>query len=98
MPVLRDGAAVGSLHASQWWEKATARVGGREWAYSRSGRELTARWAVEPEGAARLSARPLSAWKGTWTADLDGISVESSPASWWKGTRRYTVDGREIGE
>jgi hypothetical protein len=98
MPVLRDGALVGSLQASSWWERATARAGDREWVYTRTGRELVARWAAEPEGAVRLSARPLSAWKGTWTADLDGTAVEIRPATWWKTTRRYVVDGREIGE
>ena len=98
MPVLRDGAIVGSLLASPWWERATARAGDREWVYTRAGRELAGRWAAEPEGAVRLSARPLSAWKGTWTADLDGTAVEIHPAAWWKTTRRYAVGGRVIGE
>src|SRR5690242_13068652 len=97
MPVLRDSAVVGSVKAGPWGEKASARAGDREWAYARSGRALTARWAAEPEGAVRLAARPRSAWRGTWTADLDGTAVESSPTSWWKTSRRYTVDGREIG-
>jgi hypothetical protein len=98
MPVLRDGTRVGALQASAWRERAVARAGERDWIYTRTGRELAARWAAEPESAVRLSARPESLWKGTWTAELDGISVEIRPASWWKGTRRYTVDGREIGE
>lgn len=98
MPVLRDGTRVGSLRPGQWRERATARAGDREWVYTHTGRELTGRWAAEPEGAARLSARPASVWKGTWTAELDGIAVEIQPSSWWKGTRRYIVDGREIGQ
>jgi hypothetical protein len=98
MPVLRDGTLVGALQAGPWRERATARAGDREWVYTRTGRGLTARRAIEPEGAVRLSARPASVWKGTWTAELDGIAVEIRPASWWKGTRRYTVDGRVIGE
>jgi hypothetical protein len=99
MPVLRDGTPVGSLHAAPWRERATARAGSREWVYTRHGHELTARWAVEPQDAApRLSARPVSLWKGSWTADLDDIHVEIQPASWWKGTRRYVVDGRVLGE
>ena len=98
MPVLRDGTLVGRLQASAWRERAIARAGDRDWVYTRAGRELAARWTAEPEGTVRLSARPESLWKGTWTADLDGIQVEIRPASWWKGTRRYAVDGREIGE
>jgi len=98
MPVLRDGTLVGSLQASAWRERAAARAADRDWVYTRAGRELAARWAAEPEGTVRLSARPVSLWRGTWTADLDGIQVEIRPASWWKGTRRYAVDGREIGE
>ena len=95
MPVLRDGALVGRLQASAWRERAVAHAADREWVYTRAGRELAA---AEPEGAVRLSARPDSLWRGTWTAELDGIQVEIRPASWWKGTRRYAVDGREIGE
>jgi hypothetical protein len=97
MPVLRDGALVGSLHAAPWREEATARAGDREWVFTRRGRELVGRWAVDPQEAVRLSARPVSLWKGTWTADLDGTAVEIRPGSWWKGDRRYVVDGREIG-
>jgi hypothetical protein len=97
MPVVRDGALVGSLRAAPYREQATARAGDREWVFSRGGRELVGRWAVEPEQANRFSARPVSLWKGTWTADLDGTAVEIRPGSWWKGDRRYVVDGREIG-
>ena len=99
MPVLRDGALVGALAAGSWRERATARAGDREWVYTRAGRELAGRPAIEPEGVVpRFAARPVSVWKGTWEATLDGIRVDIRPASWWKGTRRYAVDGRDIGE
>jgi hypothetical protein len=97
MPVLRDGELVGSLRAAPWREQATARAGVRDWVFTRRGRELLARWAAEPEDAVRFSARPVSLWKGSWTADLEGTAVEIRPGSWWKGDRRYVVDGREIG-
>jgi hypothetical protein len=97
MPVLRDGTVAGWLRAAPWREQATARAGDRDWVFTRRGRELVARWATEPEDAVRLSARPVSLWKGTWTADLDGTAVEIQPGSWWKGDRRYVVDGRAIG-
>jgi hypothetical protein len=97
MPVLRDGTLVGSLRAAPWREQATARVGERDWVFTRRGRELFGRWAAEPEDAVRFSARPVSLWKGTWTADLGGTALEIRPGSWWKGDRRYVVDGREIG-
>ena len=97
MPVVRDDALVGSLRAAPYRENATARAGDREWVFTRRGRELVGRWAVDPDEANRFSARPVSLWKGTWTADLDGTAVEIRPGSWWKGDRRYVVDGREIG-
>jgi hypothetical protein len=97
MPVLRDGSVVGSLHAAPWREQATARTGEREWVFTRRGRDLVGRRAAEHEDVVRFSARPVSLWKGTWTADLDGTSVEIRPGSWWKGTRTYLVDGREVG-
>lgn len=99
MPVLRDGVVVGSLDPGSWRERATARAGEREWVYTRAGRELTGRPAVEPEGVVpRFTAQPVSAWKGTWEATLDGIRVDIRPAAWWKGNRRYAVGGRDIGE
>jgi hypothetical protein len=97
MPVLRDGALVGRLRAAPWREEATARVGERDWVFTRRGRDLVGRWAAEPEDAARFSARPVSLWKGAWTADLEGTAVEIQPGSWLKGDRRYLVDGRELG-
>lgn len=72
LPVLRDGALVATLHASNWKEAATATVGDRSWIFSKQHRELTGRWAAEPEGSARLRARQTSAWKGTWHLDLAG--------------------------
>ena len=98
LPVLRDGALAATLHASNWKEAATATVGDRSWIFSRQKRELTGRWAAEPEGLARLRARQASAWKGTWHLDLDGEPVEASVASRWRNTRRYLAGGRQIAE
>jgi hypothetical protein len=96
LPVLRVGAAVATLRASNWKEAATAVVGDREWVFAKQEGELTGRWAAEPEGAARLRARQASFWKGTWTADLEGRPVEVRGASMWKGTHRYVSEGRQI--
>ena len=74
-------------------------MGGRSWVYSRQGgRELVARWAIDPADAVRLRARQESYWKGTWTVELDGTTVEVVTASMWKGTRRYLAGGRQLAE
>jgi hypothetical protein len=98
LPVLSDGAVIATLRASNWKESATATVGGRTWVLDRKRRELTARWAEEPEDAVRLRARQTSLWKGTWAMDLEGTAVEARTASMWKGTHRYSVDGRQVAE
>ena len=98
LPVLRDGAVVATLRASGWKEAATALVGDREWVFAKSKRELSARWAAEPEGAVRLRAWQVSFWKSTWAAELDGTPVEVQSTSWWHGTRRYLVHGRQVAE
>jgi hypothetical protein len=98
VPVLSDGAVVATLHASNWKESATAEVGERSWVFGKAGRELTGRWAVDPEDAVRLRARQTSYWNGTWTMELDGVAVTVTSASRWKGTHRYTVDGRQLAE
>ena len=98
LPVLADGAVVATLQASNWREAATAEVGGRSWVFSKSGRELTARWAADPEGTARLRAHQTSMWKGTWEADLEGVPVSVSSLSMWKATHRYTSGGRTVAE
>jgi hypothetical protein len=97
-PVLRDGVPVASLRASGWKEAATAVVGEREWTFTKHKGELTARRATEPDGAVRLRARQASWWKGTWTLDLEGTTVELQSTSWWKGTHRYLSGGREVAE
>ena len=81
VPVLSDGAVVATLRASNWTETATAEVGSRSWVFSKQGRELTARWAVDPEDAVRLRARQTSYWNGTWAVELDGVPVEVTSAS-----------------
>jgi len=96
VPVLRDGAVVATLHASNWKEKATALIDGREWNYAKERRELTARWFLDPEGTARFRARQVSFWKGSWDVDLEGTPVEVRTASWWRTTHRYLVGGREV--
>ena len=98
LPVLRDGAVVAQLRASNWREAATAVVGEREWVFAKQKRELTGRWAADPEGSARLRARQASIWKGTWEADLEGTPVSGTSLSMWKGTHRYTSGGRTVAE
>jgi hypothetical protein len=98
IPVFRDGSVVATLRASDWKESATAVVGDREWVFSKRKGELTGRWAAEPEGSARVSARQTSLWKGTWTADLEGTPVDVETASYWKGTHRFLSGGRQVAE
>lgn len=96
LPLLVDGAVVATLQASNWKEQATAVIGEREWLFTRRKGELTGRWAVDPEDAARLRARQTSFWKGTWAAELDGTAVEVETLSYWKGTHRYLAGGQEV--
>ena len=99
LPVLDDGAVVATLRAADWKEAATADVGGRGWLFRREGnRELTGRWAAEPEDAVRVRAHQDSFWKGTWSVDLEGTAVEVVTASLWKGTHRYLVGGQPLAE
>ncbi|MGY1804816.1 hypothetical protein ACI78T_16155 [Blastococcus sp. SYSU D00922] len=98
IPVFRAGSVVATLRASDWKESATAVVGDREWVFSKRKGVLTGRWAVEPEEAARLRATQTSLWKGTWSADLEGTTVEVESASYWKGTHRFTSGGRAVAE
>jgi hypothetical protein len=95
-PVLRDGAVVATMRASQWKEAATAVIGGREWVFSKHHRVLLGRWTADPEGTSRLSARPASFWRGTWIADLEGTAVERQRVSRWRSIRHYVADGREV--
>jgi hypothetical protein len=97
-PVLRDGAAVALLRASNWKEAATAVVGDRVWVFEKRSGELVGRWATEPADVVRLRARKASFWKGTWTVELEGTSGEVQPASMWKGTHRYSTGGRAVAE
>jgi hypothetical protein len=98
LPILRDGAVLATLRASNWKEAATAFVGDREWVFAKRRGELTARWADEPEDAVRLCARQTSFWRGTWSLDLEGTAVEMQNASLWKGTHRSLVGGRQVAE
>ncbi|WP_091940841.1 hypothetical protein [Trujillonella endophytica] len=98
LPVLRDGVVVAQLRASNWKEAATAVVGEREWVFAKQKRELTGRWSADPEGSARLRARQVSLWKGTWEADLEGTPVAVASLSVWKGTHRFTSGGKTVGE
>ncbi len=97
-PVLRDGAVVATLRASKWTETATAAVDAQEWVFAKRHRELTGRWAEEPEDFARLRARQTSAWKGTWSLDLEGTPVEMRSASVWRGTHRYLRNGVQVAQ
>ena len=77
-PVLRDGAPVARLRASNWKEEATAVVGDWEWTFTKRRGELVGKWTAEPEDVARLRASKTSPSSG-WSS--------SSPA----GTRRQPV-------
>jgi len=98
LPVFRDGSVVATLRASNWNESATAVVGDRAWVFSKRKGELRGRWAAEPEESARLSATQTSLWKGTWSADLEGTTVEVESASYWRGTHRFLSGGRQVAE
>jgi hypothetical protein len=98
LPVLRDGKPVAVLRASNWKEAATAVVGDREWVLTKRKGELRGRWSTEPEDAARLRARSASAWKGTWSLELEGRLVEMQNVSFWKGAHRYVSGGQQIAE
>ena len=74
----------------------TLELGEREWIFSKTRGVLLGRWAADPEGTSRLSARQASFWRGTWTADLEGSTVEVQPLSRWRSTRRYVVGEREV--
>jgi hypothetical protein len=96
LPVLRDGAVVATLRASNRKEAATAVVGDREWVYAKAERELLGRWAADPEGTARLRARQTSFWRGTWEADLEGTPVQAEVVSRWRGGYRYRAGERVV--
>ncbi|GAA3163454.1 hypothetical protein GCM10010531_14240 [Blastococcus jejuensis] len=96
VPVLDDGRLVATLHASKWKEAATATVGDRAWVFTRQKRQLTGRWASDPETAVRLSARQTSAWKSIWSFDLEGTPVEARYASRWKSTHRFESEGSPV--
>jgi hypothetical protein len=98
LPVLRDGALVAELRASNWKESATAVIASREWVLGKHKRELTGRWASEPEDAVRLRARQVSMWRSTWVVDLEGTPLEVQSRSMWKGTHRYLAAGRVVAE
>src|SRR5690242_15121153 len=98
LPILRDDAVVATLRSSKWKEAATAVVDDEEWALAKRKRELTGRWAPDPEDTARLRARQTSAWRGTWALDLEGTAVEMRTASIWRGTHRYLRDGEQLAQ
>jgi hypothetical protein len=95
-PVLRDGAPVALLRASNWKEEATAVVGDREWTFTKRRGELLGRWAAEQQDAVRLRASKTSLWRGTWSVDLEGRLVEVRPASFWNSTHRFFDAGRQV--
>ena len=95
-PLMADGAAVGTLRASNWKEQATAFVGEREWSFGKRSGELRGRWAIDPEDSARLRARRVSMWKGTWIADLEGTLVEVEKLSHWTSAHRFVSGGQQV--
>lgn len=95
-PVLRDGAVVATVRTSNWKEAATAEVGGRSWVFAKRKGVLIGRWASEPDDAVRVEARPTSWWKGTWSIDLEGTTLEAEKTSTWAGAHRFLSDGRQV--
>jgi hypothetical protein len=95
-PVLADGVAVATLRASTWREQATALVGDREWSFGKRQGLLQGRWAVDPEGSARLRARRVSLWKGSWRADLEGTPVEVEELSHSTSAHRFVTGGQQV--
>src|SRR3954465_14653311 len=98
LPVLRDGAVVATLRASNWKEAATAVVGERRGVLARPRGGLPGRGAAEPEDAVRLRARPTGFWRSTWSLDLEGTVVELRSASLWRGTHQYLSGGRQVAQ
>jgi hypothetical protein len=96
LPVVRDGAVVATLRASDWKEAATAQVGDRSWVFAKRRNVLTGRWASEPEEAVRVAARSTSWWKGTWTIELEGTVLDAEKTSTWASTHRYLAGGRQV--
>jgi hypothetical protein len=97
VPVLRGDAVVATVRASNWKEKATAEVGNSSWVFDRrGGRDLTGRWAADPEHAVRLRAHQESFWRDSWAVELDGTPVQVAVASRWKNTHRFSVGGRQV--
>jgi hypothetical protein len=97
-PVLRDGAVVAVLRASNWREAATAVVEDRECVFGKQKGQLIARWAADPPDVVRMRAAQTSLWKGTWIVDLEGTPMEVTNLSIWKRTRRYVSGARVVGE
>ncbi|RBY78580.1 hypothetical protein DQ239_08520 [Blastococcus sp. TF02-09] len=95
-PVLADGAVVATLQASGWKEQARVVIGGHEWLFGKRRGELRGRWAVDPEESARLRARQVSSWKGTWVADLEGTRVDVEKLSFWTAAHRFVSGGRQV--
>ena len=98
LPVLRDGAVVATLQASNWKEVATAAVDDRRWVFAKRRGELTGCWEADPAEAVRLRARQTSFWRSTWAVDLEGTAVVVQNSSRWRGTHRFLVDGRVVAE
>ena len=98
VPVLRDGSVVATFAASNWKERATARIDGGEWVYGKAGRELVGRRTEDPEGTVRYRAHQMSIWKRHFGVDLEGTAVEARTSSWWRTTHRYLVGGRVVAE
>src|SRR4051794_8116160 len=93
LPILREGAVVATLHASNWKETATAVVGERQWAFAKHKGELTGRWADEPEDAARLWARLTPFWRGTHRSLVGGRQVaESGTTGGWSPRPTLSAD------
>ena len=95
-PVLRGGAVVATLRASNWKEAATAVVGDRSWVFAARRGELTGRPAEDSADAVRVRARRTSFWKGTWAVELEGTVLERLRTSVWRNAHVYVSGGREV--
>ena len=94
-PVLRDGAPVATLHASNWKEAATATVGNRSWIFTGRRGELTGRRADDPADAVRFRARRTSFWRGTWGVELEEVALQRLRPSVWKSAHTYLTGDRQ---
>ena len=99
LPVLRDGAVVATLQASELEGVGHGRRRDREWVFSQEqGRADRPAGPPSPRTPSGCGPGRRRCWKGTWTAELEGTPVEVQSTVVWKGTHRYLAGGRQVAE